>query len=172
MLAIKNLYKTLLWIIAVVYFGIPADASPLLGVSIEKSDIRIKLSPGSDFVQLGTTKAALIGVFGKPQSIEKQEFESISKKGELIRYNGNNFYFVDDKLIGFELVTNAFSVGLKSTQTFYAIGNGINKLPAGYKVLKDAAIFDITDKGVEMDENLIFYLSPDKTVTLIRYWST
>jgi len=69
--------------------------------SIEKSDIRIRLTKGGDAVQFGGTKAVLIAALGKPQSIEKYTFETLNEKGELITYNGNNFYFIKDKLMGF-----------------------------------------------------------------------
>lgn len=99
--------------------------------AIKTADISIARGK-SRLVGLDCSQQSLVLAFGKPTQMKNYNFEMDNKMGNAVLYNGANFYFEDNKLIGFEISKPGFNLTFGHPKLTSTIGRSIASLPPGF----------------------------------------
>jgi len=147
-------------VLLVFYIILPKDGFGKNLVKIEISDLLITKSSQSSFIKLGFSKDDVLKNFGKPLEIKKSYFIKFDFRGEMIKYNGAEFYFLDGKLEAFEITNNQFVIKIRNKDIYAVVGNSLKTFGGLNNIV-------LQKNGENWDEVLSFILNPDNRVTSI-----
>ncbi|GAC1304566.1 MAG: hypothetical protein NVSMB24_12170 [Mucilaginibacter sp.] len=101
----------------------------------------------SKVVQPGCSQQILTRAFGRPVQMKSYNFEMDNKMGYEVLYDGADYYFEDNKLIGFVISKPGFNITLGHPQVITGVGKSIAGLPQGFTTKcrdnKCAKVYDL-----------------------------
>jgi len=126
---------------------------------VRLDEIVIKRANSSNTIKIGCSKSKLIQSFRKPSKDLKFYFEMDEKNGYEVSYHHDKFYFLADKLIGFEIVSPNFIIKFRNSGTSMFIGSKTNKFSPGYHYKNHSKTYDLkSPDGSPIDQFLEFDL--------------
>ncbi|MEO6521372.1 MAG: hypothetical protein ABIN91_06840 [Mucilaginibacter sp.] len=137
-------------------------------VSVDVSELEIKLPTGLNSVKIGSSQKAVIKALGQPKQIAAYSSQANYKEGTVLNYNGAKFIFIHDKLTNFEITSHKYRVGLASTHKYSSIGSLKSDLPH-FKIQDKTAFLDVTNEDSTTDQYLEYDLNDNGQVTKISY---
>jgi len=152
--------RLLITSLLVLYIILPKDGFGKNSVKIEISDLLITKSSQSSFIKLGFSKGEVLKSFGKPLEAKKAYFTKFDFRGEVLKYNGAEFYFMDGKLEAFEITNNLFVIKIKGKDNYAIVGNSLKNFGGLNNIV-------LQKNGENWDELLSFILNPGNRVTSI-----
>ncbi len=136
--------------------------------SIDVKDVEVKLPESGNGIKIGASQSEVIHTLGKPKQVSSFSSQASYKQGTVLNYGDAKFYFVHDKLTDFEITSHKYKVGLGSAHKYMAVGTPSNELPH-YAIQQNAALLDVKDSDLSINQFLEYDLSDSGKVTKIVY---
>ncbi len=140
--------------------------------NVEMMNIEIAKPNKKGHIDMYSPMNELIKMFGKPLKTEEYYFEMDDKHGFVVKYQGANFYYQDNRLIGFDFDSTAkgFLIGLKDQRVFSGIGKSLNTFNK-LKFVNGGAFFNVQSFGADAQQILSFQTDQKQLVTKIFFTS-